>query len=97
MNCCKTCGLHFDWGWDSVTERWVPLEPVATHDDLQKSFVDETGLLRADHRDRHAGISGVNVMRLGKKVPATDPEILEPEPAEPHPPKPPTKRRRKAA
>lgn len=73
---CKGCGSPMDWGYDSVTQRWIPLESIETHDDLEKSFVDENGILRADHRDRHEGRSGVNVIRLDKKVPA---EVLEKE------------------
>lgn len=67
---CNRCTKPFDWGFDG--ERWVPLEPVATHDDLDRTFVDENGVARADHRDRHpeGGGSGVNVKRLPVKIPA---------------------------
>lgn len=65
MATCKGCGAHFQWGF--VDGKWVPLEPVETHDDLDKTYVDENGVLRADHRDRH-GTQSVNVMRLDQKV-----------------------------
>lgn len=68
---CNRCGETVEWGWDKTASRWVPLEPITTHDDLQRTFVDENNVLRADHRDRHKkGDSGVNVTRLEKKVPA---------------------------
>jgi hypothetical protein len=69
MAFCRHCGLEIDWGFDGV--RWIPLEPVATHDDLPRTFLDENGVLRADHRDREkASSSGVNIQRLEKKIPA---------------------------
>lgn len=68
---CNRCGAEIDWGFDLEYGRWIPLEPVATHDDLPRTFCDENGTLRADHRDRHKKDgSGVNVSRLEKKVPA---------------------------
>ena len=70
MATCKGCGKPMDWGYDSVTGRWVPLEPIETHMDLQRTFLDENGTLRADHRDRHGEGMTVNVTRLPKKVPA---------------------------
>jgi hypothetical protein len=70
MPACKTCGREFEWGYNQDTGKWVLLEPVATHDDLPRTFLDEDGTLRADHRDRHEkGSSGVNVTRLTKKIP----------------------------
>lgn len=69
MATCRTCGAPFDWGFDSATERWVPLEPVSTHDDLHRSFVTASGELRADHRDRHnAGLPTLVVSRLAEPV-----------------------------
>jgi len=69
MPACHTCGEPFEWGWDG--ERWMPLEPIATHEGLDRTFVDENEVLRADHRDKHQeGMSGVNITRLAKKVPA---------------------------
>ena len=69
MPICNTCGEPFEWGWDG--ERWLPLEPIATHEGLDRTFVDENEVLRADHRDKHQeGMSGVNITRLQKKVPA---------------------------
>jgi len=60
--------MPFQWGFDQATERWVLLEPFETDDDLEKSYVDENGNHRADHRDRCRGKS-VNVTRLETKIP----------------------------
>jgi hypothetical protein len=57
--------------WGNQDGKWIPLEPIATHDDLDRSFVDEDGVLRADHRDRCRGKS-VNITRLDKKVKAQE-------------------------
>jgi hypothetical protein len=73
---CKTCGGPMDWGFDNVTGRWVPLEPLNNDGDLAKTFVDENGVLRADHRDRCRGTS-INVTRLTKKVPAEEPVPID--------------------
>lgn len=71
MAICKGCGDPIEWGYDHVTGRWIPLEPEATDSKLDKAFVDENGVLRADHRERCLGGPGgaVNVTRLSKKVP----------------------------
>lgn len=66
---CKRCGLPIEWGFDERTQKWVPLEPEESHGDMQRTFVDENGVLRADHRDRH-GNGSVMVTRLDRKVPA---------------------------
>lgn len=67
MALCKGCGAIFQWGF--CDGRWVPLEPIATHANLPRTYVDENGELRADHRDRHGpGGSSVNVTRLDRKV-----------------------------
>lgn len=75
MALCKGCGAVFQWGF--CDGRWVPLEPIDTHDDLDKSYVDENGVGRADHRDRHDSeqLASVNVTRLDRKIPAA----IEPE------------------
>lgn len=65
MPFCRSCGLPFQWGF--CDGRWVLLEPVETHEDLDRTYVDERGELRADHRDRCSG-STVNVKRLERKV-----------------------------
>lgn len=67
MSNCNTCGSPISWGYDASTGRWIPLEPVATHDDLDRTHVDENGELRAEHRQRHDGPS-VNVQRLRRKI-----------------------------
>jgi hypothetical protein len=72
----RHCGHQIEWGFDSVTGRWIPLEPIATHDDLPRTFVDENGVLRADHRDRHRPGS-VNVTRLEKKVQPLEAQVIE--------------------
>lgn len=69
MAICKGCGSKFQWGF--CDGKWVPLEPVESHDDMDRTYVDENGTLRADHRDRHDGnVASINVMRLDRKVPA---------------------------
>lgn len=73
---CYTCGGPFDWGYDNHTTRWVQLEPLASHDDLDRTFQDENGALRADHRERHES-SSVNVQRLAKKVPTLQAQATE--------------------
>jgi hypothetical protein len=66
---CKQCGEEIDWG--SVDgKKWVPLEPIESHDGMDRSFVDENGILRADHRDRHNKNESVSIMRLDKKIKA---------------------------
>lgn len=77
MTICYTCGKSFDWGL--VDGKWVPLEPIATHSDLDRTYVDENGVLRADHRDTHGdGAASVNADRLTKKIKAAD--VAEEEP-----------------
>lgn len=76
MALCKGCGAEFQWGF--CDGKWVPLEPAATHDDMVRTYVDEDGVLRADHRDRHAGGSSVNVQRLDQKVKPEQVETEEP-------------------
>jgi hypothetical protein len=60
--------MLFQWG--RCGDDWVLLEPVETHDDLDKSYLDENGAPRADHRDRHDGVPAVNVTRLARKIKA---------------------------
>jgi hypothetical protein len=81
MPFCKNCGKPFEWGWDDGNDRWVLLEPVGTDDDLHKSFVDENGNYRADHRDRcNGGVPTVTVQRLRQLIPPGEegPEVTEP-------------------
>lgn len=81
MAFCKTCGAEMDWG--HVGDRWIPLEPIELHGDLDRRYRDENGVLRADHRDRHEGFSGVPVEleRLPKKIPAARAAAMDPKPA----------------
>ena len=68
MAFCRTCGQSFQWGF--CDGNWVLLEPVETDADLEKSFVDEDGNPRADHRDRHSQYPAINVTRLARRLPA---------------------------
>lgn len=71
MAFCRECGSEMDWGY--IGDKWIPLEPVSLHRDLDRRYKDENGTLRADHRDRHeSGFSEppVALSRLPKKVTA---------------------------
>ena len=68
--------MLFQWG--RCDDEWVLLEPVETHDDLDKSYTDEDGHPRADHRDRHDHMPAVNVTRLKRRIRA-DVEVAEDE------------------
>jgi hypothetical protein len=65
---CRVCGEVISWGFDGVSGRYIPLEPRETDTDLEKTFVDEDGELRADHRDRHEDGTVINVERLRRRV-----------------------------
>jgi len=65
---CNTCGAKIEWGF--AAGRYVPLEPVATDEDLPKSFVTTDGAFRADHRERHHA-GAIEVTRLRVKIPPT--------------------------
>lgn len=66
---CRNCGKLFEWGWDHESDRWVLLEPIDSDNDMFKSFIDENGIARADHRDRCSGGVTVAVTRLISKIP----------------------------
>jgi hypothetical protein len=70
MAICKGCGGQFDWG--KQDDKWVLLEPVASHAGMDRVYVDENGELRADHRDRHPGGKTLNVASLDRRVKAED-------------------------
>lgn len=73
MPICTTCGGEFNWAYDEDKDRWVLLEPVALHSDLDRTYVDAEGELRADHRDRHqGGKSSPTVHRLQRRVKAEE-------------------------
>lgn len=78
MPVCQGCGGNFQWAL--VDDRWVLLEPIATHNDLDRKYVDEDGILRADHRDRHddPALRSVVASRLAKRVHPD--EVAEEEP-----------------
>lgn len=63
---CKRCHMEFDWG-QTNEGRWIPLEKVETDSDLRKTYVDNNGTLRADHRERCGGVP-ITVTRLKKPV-----------------------------
>lgn len=70
MPMCKFCGVVFSWGHDG--ERWVPLVPKGEEGTLDRSYQDENGDLRAEHRAICRGTGGpsVRVVRLAKKIEA---------------------------
>lgn len=70
MPMCKFCGVAFSWGHDG--ERWVPLVPKGEEGGLGRSYQDENGDLRAEHRAicRSNGGPSVRVVRLAKKIEA---------------------------
>ena len=79
MAFCRECGSEMDWGY--IGEKWIPLEPVHLHADLDRRYEDEHGILRADHRDRHEGSFSeppVSLKRLPKRVSAERAERQQP-------------------
>lgn len=81
MPICRTCGGEFDWG-DLGDGKWALLQPIGLDRGMDRRYVDEDGVPRADHRDLHphAGRT-VAVTRLEQRIKAED--IDEPEPEEP--------------
>lgn len=75
MSACNRCGGEIEWGY--MDGRYVPLEPIDLHADLDRRYKDENGILRADHRDRH-GNRAVDIRPLGKKVKAANAERQQP-------------------
>jgi hypothetical protein len=65
---CRNCGDEIDWA--ICDGRWVPLEPLTSHDAvaISLSYVDAEGVLRADHRERCEGNVPIVVTRLKHKV-----------------------------
>lgn len=72
MAMCKFCGKPFAWGISDG--KYVPLVPIADHDDMVRSFQDENGVLRAEHRQICviAGGPTVRVARLARPVQPED-------------------------
>ena len=72
MTICKYCSVEMDWGYDG--ERYVPLVPIALHDDLDRTFQDENGVLRAHHHQVCTRVGGpvVHVTKLARKVRAAE-------------------------
>lgn len=89
MPLCKFCGKPFAWGNDSG--KWVPLVPVGEEGDLDRSFQDENGHLRAMHRGMCNYVPAVQVVKLAVPIPAEN-VIRQPEV---EPPRQRQKRRRK--
>lgn len=76
MAMCKFCGQPFQWGRSD--DGWVPLQPVESHEGMDRHFQDENGVLRADHRlgCTNRGGPAVRVVRLAKSISGSD--IIEP-------------------
>lgn len=71
MPICKKCGVEFQWAVDG--DRWVLFVPVGEEGNLDRSYVDENGLLRADHRDICVGGGGtLNAHRLERRIKASE-------------------------
>ena len=73
---CKTCGNEIQFAW--VDGQWIPFEPIETHGDLDRSYLDENNVLRADHRDRHSNHPSLTAIRLQQKVPAKEAKTQDP-------------------
>lgn len=56
MAICKYCQARMDWG-RTKQGKWVPLEPLNSefNSELDKTFQDENGELRATHAIRCVG------------------------------------------
>lgn len=68
MPICKFCGIPFDWG-QRADGKYVPLVPSADDADLPRTYVDEDGVLRAEHLlvcDRGKG--SVRIDRLAEPI-----------------------------
>jgi hypothetical protein len=48
MSICKFCAKPFSWG--NSDGKWVPLVPLGEDAELVRSYQDENGALRAEHR-----------------------------------------------
>jgi hypothetical protein len=73
MAMCKFCGKPFQWG--KTEEGWVPLEPIESHEGMDRQFQDENGILRADHRSGsciNRGGPAIRAVRLARAIPASD-------------------------
>ena len=70
MPFCKYCGVKFAWGRSET--KWVPLVPLGEEGDLDRTFQDENGQLRASHNAicQFAGGATVRVSELAKPIPA---------------------------
>ena len=69
MALCKNCGEKIDWA--ICDDRWVPLEPIDKPlSDVEYAYVDDDGVVRADHRDRCSRV--VRVTRLKHKMKAQE-------------------------
>ena len=72
MALCKYCNMVFQWG--QFGEKWVPLVPTSEHDDLDRTYQDEEGQLRAPHSAVCINKAGpaVQITKLSVPVQASD-------------------------
>lgn len=71
MALCKFCGVPFQWG--SSDGKWVPLVPLGDEGDLPRTYQDENGKLRSEHRSICVGFGpAVRVARLARPIEAGD-------------------------
>lgn len=87
MPMCKFCGKPFAWG--NSDGSWVPLIPVGEEGEVPRTFQDEHGILRADHRAlcQHRGGATVRISKLAVPVKAGEiigrpGEVIDPDSGE---------------
>lgn len=68
MPLCKYCQAPFTWG--KTGDGWVPLIPIGEEGDVPRTYQDENGELRANHRAICVvpGGPAVTVVKLAKAV-----------------------------
>jgi hypothetical protein len=72
MPVCKFCQKPFAWGMSDG--KWLPLLPVGEEGDFDRTYQDENGLLRVEHRVicQNQGGPSVRVVKLAKSVAAKE-------------------------
>ena len=68
MAVCKFCGQQFQWG--RADDKWIPLQLIGEEGDVDRTHIDENGVLRAAHKAFCTYASAVAVVRLTSPVPA---------------------------